>query len=54
MYSVQVRDHVIQVAQPYAVRNRIAATVALRTAWPLVAVLPLLGLLIWFTVGRGL
>ena len=54
VYSVQVRDHVIQVAQPYAVRNRIAATVALRTAWPLAAVLPVLGLLIWFTVGRGL
>ena len=54
VYSVQVRDHVIQVAQPYSVRNRIAATVALRTAWPLAAVLPLLGLLIWFTVGRGL
>jgi two-component system, OmpR family, sensor kinase len=54
VYSMQVRDHVIQVAQPYAVRNRIAATVALRTAWPLAAVLPLLGLLIWFTVGRGL
>jgi len=54
VYSVQVRNHVIQVAQPYAVRNRIAAAVALRTAWPLVAVLPLLGLLIWYTVGRGL
>jgi two-component system OmpR family sensor kinase len=54
VYSVQVRDHVIQVAQPYSVRNRIAATVALRTAWPLAAVLPVLGLLIWFTVGRGL
>jgi two-component system OmpR family sensor kinase len=54
VYSVAVRDHVIQVAQPYSVRNRIAATVALRTAWPLVAVLPLLGLLIWYTVGRGL
>jgi two-component system OmpR family sensor kinase len=51
---VQVRNHVIQVAQPYSVRNRIAASVALRTAWPLVAVLPLLGLLIWYTVGRGL
>ena len=54
VYSVQVRDHVIQVAQPHSVRNRIAATVALRTAWPLAAVLPLLGLLIWFTVGKGL
>ena len=54
VYSVQVRDHVIQVAQPYSVRNRIAANVALGTAWPLAAVLPLLGLLIWFTVGKGL
>jgi len=54
VYSVAVRDHVIQVAQPYSVRNRIAASVALRTSWPLVAVLPLLGLLIWITVGRGL
>jgi two-component system OmpR family sensor kinase len=54
VYSVQLRNHVIQVAQPYSVRDRIAARLALRTAWPMVAVLPLLGLLIWLTVGKGL
>jgi two-component system OmpR family sensor kinase len=54
VYSALLGDHVIQVAQPQAVRNRLAASVALRTVWPLAAMLPLLGLLIWFTVGRGL
>ena len=54
VFSTQLRDHVIQVAQPYAVRDRIAARLALHTAWPMVAVLPLLGLLIWLTVGKGL
>jgi len=54
VFSVQLRDHVIQVAQPYSVRRRLAARLALRTAWPLVAVLPLLALLIWLTVGKGL
>jgi two-component system OmpR family sensor kinase len=54
VFSVQLRNHVIQVAQPYAVRDRIAARLALRTVWPMVAVLPLLGLLIWLTVGKGL
>lgn len=54
VYSMQLQNHIIQVAQPQAVRNRLAASVALRTVWPLAAMLPLLGLLIWFTVGRGL
>ncbi|HXZ52336.1 MAG TPA: ATP-binding protein [Burkholderiales bacterium] len=54
VFSVQLQDHVIQVAQRYSVRDRIAARLALRTAWPMVAVLPLLGLLIWLTVGKGL
>ncbi|HVB48338.1 MAG TPA: ATP-binding protein [Burkholderiales bacterium] len=54
VFSTQLGDHVIQIAQPQEVRNRLAAAVALRTVWPLAAMLPLLGLLIWFTVGRGL
>lgn len=54
VYSMQLQNHIIQVAQPQSVRNRIAANVALRTVWPLAAMLPLLGLLIWLTVGRGL
>jgi len=36
------------------VRNRLAANVALRTLWPLIVLLPLLGLAVWVIVGRGL
>jgi len=54
VFSVELRDHVIQVAQPYSVRRRLAARLALHTAWPLLMVLPLLALLIWLTVGKGL
>jgi two-component system OmpR family sensor kinase len=54
VFSVELRNHVIQVAQPYSVRRRLAARLALHTAWPLLAVLPLLALLIWLTVGKGL
>ena len=54
VYTAQARDHMVQVAQPHSVRDRLAADLAWRTIWPLVAVLPLLGLLIWVTVGRGL
>ena len=54
VYSALFVDDVIEVAQPMRVRNELAAAVALRTAAPLVALVPILGLLIWFTVGRGL
>lgn len=54
VYTAQARNHLVQVAQPHSVRDRLAADLAWRTIWPLVAVLPLLGLLIWITVGRGL
>lgn len=54
VFSVPVREHVVQVAQPMAVRSRIAADAALRTVMPLLALMPLLGGLIWYLVGRGL
>ena len=54
VFSVRLADHVVQVAQPYWVRERLAAAVALRTVWPLIAMLPLLAALMWLTVGRGL
>ncbi len=54
VFAMQLGDHVLQVGQPQAVRNRLAAAVALRTLWPFVVLLPLLGVLIWLTVGRGL
>ena len=54
VYSIPLLDHVIQIAQPMAVRSRLAANAALRTLIPLIALTPLLGALIWFLVGRGL
>jgi two-component system OmpR family sensor kinase len=45
---------VVQIAQPMSVRSRQAAAVALRTALPLLMLLPLLGVLVWVVVGRGL
>lgn len=54
VYSIPLLDHVIQIAQPMAVRSRLAANAALRTLIPLIALTPLLGALIWYLVGRGL
>ncbi|WP_250491843.1 ATP-binding protein [Caballeronia sp. GAWG1-1] len=54
VYSAIVGDNVVQLAQPLSIRNRVAAGVAWRTLWPLVLLLPLLGLAIWVIVGRGL
>lgn len=54
VFSVQRRGLVFQVAQPLRVREKFAAAAALRTIAPVLLLLPALGLLIWFTVGRGL
>lgn len=54
VFSVPLQDHVIQIAQPMAVRGRMAADAALRTLIPVLALIPLLGGLIWYLVGRGL
>lgn len=54
IYSALFADDVIQVAQPMAVREALAAAVALRTSMPLIVLLPLFGFLIWVTVGGGL
>lgn len=54
VYGAIVGDNVVQLAQPVSVRNRLAANVALRTLWPLIVLLPLLGLAVWVIVGRGL
>ncbi|MGF6647041.1 ATP-binding protein [Paraburkholderia sp. GAS82] len=54
VYGAIVGDNVVQLAQPVSVRNRLAANVALRTLWPLIVLLPLLGLAVWMVVGRGL
>ncbi|MEW9582143.1 ATP-binding protein [Paraburkholderia sp. DGU8] len=54
VYGAIVGDNVVQLAQPLSVRNRLAADVALRTLWPLIVLLPLLGVAVWVIVGRGL
>ncbi len=47
-------DQVVQVAQPMAVRRELAASMALRTVAPLIAILPFLAVLLWFGIARGL
>ncbi|PTB18582.1 two-component sensor histidine kinase [Trinickia symbiotica] len=54
VYGAIVGDNVVQLAQPLSVRNRLAADVAWRTLWPLIVLLPFLGLAVWVIIGRGL
>ncbi|TAK67035.1 MAG: HAMP domain-containing protein [Betaproteobacteria bacterium] len=54
VYSALEQNNVVQVAQPMSVRQNLAAGMALRALLPLLLLLPVLGLLIWLTVGRGL
>lgn len=54
IFSVALRDRVVQVAQPMRVRSRVAASAAIRTLLPLFLMLPVLGGMIWYMVGRGL
>ena len=54
VYSALEQNNVVQVAQPMSVRQELAAGMALRALVPLLLLLPVLGILIWLTVGRGL
>lgn len=54
VFAIQERGITIQVAQPMGIRNRLAATSAFNTLSPFLLLLPLLGLLVWFVVGREL
>nr|WP_241014779.1 ATP-binding protein [Burkholderia sp. Ac-20379] len=54
VYGAIVGDNVVQLAQPLSVRNRLAASVALRTVWPMILLLPFLGAAVWMIVGRGM
>ncbi|MGI4985475.1 MAG: ATP-binding protein [Janthinobacterium lividum] len=54
VYSAIVGDNVVQLAQPMAIRDLLAAETAWRTVWPLLVLLPVLGLGVWLIVGRGL
>lgn len=54
VYSTQLGDTVVQIAQPLEARSAVAAQMALKTVAPLLVLLPLLAAIIWATVGRGL
>jgi two-component system OmpR family sensor kinase len=54
VFSTFDGSQVVQVAQPMSARRELAASMALRTILPLLAALPVLALLIWFIIARGL
>lgn len=47
-------DYALQVAQPQSLRRRMAADIALRAMVPVLAIIPIGGLIIWLVVGYGL
>lgn len=54
VFAAHLYNEAIQVAQPMRVRNRMALNAAVRMLWPLLALLPILSVLIWIVVSRGL
>jgi len=53
VFSALAGNQVVQVAQPMRARRTLAASMALRTIVPLLIMLPLLGVIIWFVVDKG-
>jgi two-component system OmpR family sensor kinase len=54
VFSTLAGSQVVQVAQPMSARRELATSMALRTVVPLLLALPVLALLIWLTIARGL
>ncbi|WP_291987190.1 ATP-binding protein [Candidatus Accumulibacter sp. ACC007] len=54
VFGMQQHGQTIQVAQPMHSRDELALAAALRTVAPFLLMLPVLGVLIWVVVGRGL
>ncbi len=54
VYSAQIGNTVVQVAQPQSARDEIAAQMAVKTVGPLLLLFPLIGILAWVAVSRGL
>jgi two-component system OmpR family sensor kinase len=54
VFSTQIRGQIIQVAQPMAVREGLAAGMALRVLLPFLVLIPVLGLFVWLAIGRAL
>ena len=53
-FSVASRDRVIQVAQPLEIRQKLAASAALRSVAPLLFIAPAMALLIWWLAAQTL
>jgi two-component system OmpR family sensor kinase len=54
VYTDIVSSYHVQVSQPIAIRQRVAAHMALRIVPPLLLLLPAMALLIWVVVGRAI
>lgn len=54
VFSVVASGQLVQVGQPLAVRNALAAKLAASTVLPLAVIAPLIGLVVWFALQRGL
>jgi two-component system OmpR family sensor kinase len=54
VFSMLAGDQVVQVAQPMNVRRELAASMALRTILPLIAVVPFLAVFVWFGIAKSL
>ncbi|MEO8486667.1 MAG: histidine kinase dimerization/phospho-acceptor domain-containing protein, partial [Betaproteobacteria bacterium] len=54
VYSVLAGGQLIQVAQPLAVRDKLAASLAWSTILPWLVAAPLIGLFLWFAIARAL
>ena len=54
VFSTLAEGQVVQVAQPMSARRELAASMALHTVVPLLLALPVLALLVWLTIARGL
>ena len=54
VYSVLAKGELVQVAQPLALRDHLAASLAWSTILPWLVAAPLIGLLLWFAIARAL
>ncbi len=54
VYTHVAGSHALQVAHALDERREIAAQTALRTLLPLAVLIPILGVVVWYAVGRGL
>jgi two-component system, OmpR family, sensor kinase len=54
VYTNIAGNYVVQVSQHLSARRKLAARTALHTILPLIALLPLLGVVMWIVVGRSL